>query len=138
MVDYCNSILTCLSKNSMDQLQLAQNAAAKLPTWSSKFSPCHTYTDLPSKASGIIQDLVQHSFLDFQGFTWYCSIVHLRYHNPICYCKDSEVNGSGTAKPHKYLNIYLRSAVYFLNKLLYLCASSNLIIKYLTDAEKGQ
>ncbi|KAF7664436.1 hypothetical protein LDENG_00176370, partial [Lucifuga dentata] len=37
-LDYCNSLFTCLSKTSMDRLQVVQNAAAKLLTKSSKRS----------------------------------------------------------------------------------------------------
>ena len=37
-LDYCNSLFTCLSKTSMDRLQVVQNAAAKLLTRSSKRS----------------------------------------------------------------------------------------------------
>ncbi|KAF7644144.1 hypothetical protein LDENG_00226950 [Lucifuga dentata] len=37
-LNYYNSLFTCLSKTSLDQLQVVQNAAAKLPTRSSKWS----------------------------------------------------------------------------------------------------
>ncbi len=37
-LDYCNSLFTCLSKKFLDRLQVVQNAAAKLFTWSSKRS----------------------------------------------------------------------------------------------------
>lgn len=35
-LDYCNSLFTCLSKSSLDHLQLIQNAAARLLTRSSR------------------------------------------------------------------------------------------------------
>lgn len=38
-LDYCNSLFTCLNKSSVDQLQLVQNAAARLLTRSKK--SCH-------------------------------------------------------------------------------------------------
>ena len=37
-LDYCNSLFTCLSKTSLDRLQVVQNAAAKLLTRFSKRS----------------------------------------------------------------------------------------------------
>ena len=38
-LDYCNSLFTCLSKTSMERLQLIQNAAARLLTRSNR--RCH-------------------------------------------------------------------------------------------------
>ena len=38
-LDYCNSLFTCLSKTSMDRLQMIQNAAARLLTRSNR--RCH-------------------------------------------------------------------------------------------------
>ena len=38
-LDYCNSLFTCLNKSSVDQLQLVQNAAARLLTRAKK--SCH-------------------------------------------------------------------------------------------------
>ena len=38
-LDYCNSLFTCLSKSSLDRLQLVQNAAARLLTRSRR--SCH-------------------------------------------------------------------------------------------------
>uniref|UniRef100_A0A669C582 Reverse transcriptase domain-containing protein n=1 Tax=Oreochromis niloticus TaxID=8128 RepID=A0A669C582_ORENI len=37
-LDYCNSLFMCLSKGSLDRLQVVQNAAARLLTKSSKYS----------------------------------------------------------------------------------------------------
>uniref|UniRef100_A0A3B3HCK7 Reverse transcriptase domain-containing protein n=1 Tax=Oryzias latipes TaxID=8090 RepID=A0A3B3HCK7_ORYLA len=80
-LDYCNSIFTCLSKKSLERLQIVQNAAARLLTNSSKFShitpllkqlhwlPIHyrvhfkilvlTYRALNDQAPVYIKDLVQ-------------------------------------------------------------------------------
>uniref|UniRef100_A0A669AZZ0 Reverse transcriptase domain-containing protein n=1 Tax=Oreochromis niloticus TaxID=8128 RepID=A0A669AZZ0_ORENI len=37
-LDYCNSLFTCLNKNSLERLQIVQNAAARLLTKTSKYS----------------------------------------------------------------------------------------------------
>lgn len=37
-LDYCNSLFTCLNKNSLERLQIVQNAAARLLTRTSKYS----------------------------------------------------------------------------------------------------
>uniref|UniRef100_A0A669F551 Reverse transcriptase domain-containing protein n=1 Tax=Oreochromis niloticus TaxID=8128 RepID=A0A669F551_ORENI len=37
-LDYCNSLFTCLNKNSLECLQIVQNAAARLLTRTSKYS----------------------------------------------------------------------------------------------------
>lgn len=37
-LDYCNSLFTCLNRSSIHCLPLVQNAAARLLTWSSKWS----------------------------------------------------------------------------------------------------
>lgn len=62
-LDYCNSLFTCLSKASVDRLQLVQNAAARLLTRSKK--SCHITPILASLHWLPVQFRIQFKVLVF-------------------------------------------------------------------------